>query len=295
MRNEDEMIREALKLDVSASKELNNKILKNVSKKKSNIVVFRAASIAALFLVVLLGTGIIANAATDNGIIRYLRGVIDSRYFVFDNGSDTLVYTVEVDGENVDCIEYTEDDVIFYRPVTEGETEYSLYLKVKGSDGIDHFINLSACVDEGETTKELYYAIRGGFLWQITKFQGPVEKAQIIEALKAAADESDIDAVKNALTDVAYDYENNRRIFCIDWPGWVYNSEKRIIVYEDITDLPAGDCAIIVNNVDKDLTFIYEVHIDENVYYVDMNSGNLYSDEYYQEVTEKNLPIYDLR
>ena len=39
MSKEDEMIREALKLDVSASKELNNKILKNVSKKKSNIVV----------------------------------------------------------------------------------------------------------------------------------------------------------------------------------------------------------------------------------------------------------------
>ena len=76
MSKEDEMIKEALKLDVNASDELNRKIIENVGKKKSNVYILRVAAIAASFFAVVLGTGIIANAATDNGIIEYVKGVI---------------------------------------------------------------------------------------------------------------------------------------------------------------------------------------------------------------------------
>ena len=37
MSKEDEMIKEALKIDINASDELNRKIIENVGKKKSNV------------------------------------------------------------------------------------------------------------------------------------------------------------------------------------------------------------------------------------------------------------------
>ena len=296
MSKEDEMIKEALKLDVNASDELNRKIIENVGKKKSNVYILRVAAIAASFFAVVLGTGIIANAATDNGIIEYVKGVIDNRFYVFDNGSNTETSFVEMDGQNVQQVDFKDDDVVFYNPIEDGETEYSLYLKVKG-DGMDDFILLSASVDEGASTEELYYTIKGCFWYTLTlkEFQDPDKKAQIIAGLREAAGNADIDAIKNALNDLADEYEGNRRVFFFNFPAEIYNTNERAIVYEDITDLPLGDSAIIVNTVNDEKTFIFEITVTENDNLIDYNSGNLYSDEYYQELTDKNLPIYDLR
>ena len=296
MSKEDEMIKEALKLDVNASDELNRKIIENVSKKKSNVYILRVAAIAASFFAVVLGTGIIANAATDNGIIEYVKGVIDNRFYVFGNGSNTETSFVEMDGQNVQQVDFKDDDVVFYNPIEDGETEYSLYLKVKG-DGMDDFILLSASVNEGASTEELYYTIKGCFWYTLTlkEFQDPDKKAQIIAGLREAAGNADIDAIKNALNDLADEYEGNRRVFFFNFPAEIYNTNERAIVYEDITDLPLGDSAIIVNTVNDEKTFIFEITVSENENLIDYNYGNLYSDEYYQELTDKNLPIYDLR
>ena len=296
MSKEDEMIKEALKLDVNASDELNRKIIENVGKKKSNVYILRVAAIAASFFAVVLGTGIIANAATDNGIIEYVKGVIDNRFYVFGNGCNTETSFVEMDGQNVQQVDFKDDDVVFYNPIEDGETEYSLYLKVRG-DGMDDFILLSASVDEGASTEELYYTIKGCFWYtlKLKEFQDADKKAQIIEGLREAAGNADIDAIKNALNDLADEYEGNRRVFFFNFPAEIYNTNERTIVYEDITDLPLGDSAIIVNTVNDEKTFIFEITISENENLIDYNYGNLYSDEYYQELTDKNLPIYDLR
>ena len=296
MSKEDEMIKEALKLDVNASDELNRKIIENVGKKKSNVYILRVAAIAASFFAVVLGTGIIANAATDNGIIEYVKGVIDNRFYVFGNGCNTETSFVEMDGQNVQQVDFKDDDVVFYNPIEDGETEYSLYLKVRG-DGMDDFILLSASVDEGASTEELYYTIKGCFWYtlKLKEFQDADKKAQIIEGLREAAGNADIDAIKNALNDLADEYEGNRRVFFFNFPAEIYNTNERTIVYEDITDLPLGDSAIIVNTVNDEKTFIFEITVSKNENLIDYNYGNLYSDEYYQELTDKNLPIYDLR
>ena len=296
MSKEDEMIKEALKIDINASDELNRKIIENVGKKKSNVYILRVAAIAASFFAIVLGTGIIANAATDNGIIEYVKGVIDNRFYVFGNGSNTETSFVEMDGQNVQQVDFKDDQVVFYNPIEDGETEYSLYLKVKG-DGMDDFILLSASVDEGASTEELYYTIKGCFWYTLTlkEFQDADKKAQIIAGLREAAGNADIDAIKNALNDLADEYEGNRRVFFFNFPAEIYNTNERAIVYEDITDLPLGDSAIIVNTINDEKTFIFEITVSENENLIDYNYGNLYSDEYYQELTDKNLPIYDLR
>ena len=294
MSKEDEMIREALKTNVTASDEINAKILKNVNKKKSNITVFRVAAIAASFFAVVLGSGLIANAATDNGIVKYVKGVIDNRFYVFGNGSNTETAFVEIDGQNVTQVNFKDDEVIFNNPIEDGETEYSLYLKVKG-DETDGFILLSASVDEGAPTEELYYTIKGNFWFMLKDYQDANIKEQIVDGLREGADNADMEAVQNALNDLADEYEGNRRIFYLNFPAEIYNTKERTIVYEDITDLPVGDCAIIANTVNDEATFIFEITVSENDTLIDYNQGNLYSDEYYQEVTEKNLPIYDLR
>ena len=213
MSKTDEMIREALKLDITASEELNKNIIKNVSSKKSNAAFIRVAAIAASFFAVVLGTGIIANAATDNGIIKYVKGVIDNRFYVFGNGSNTETTFVDIDGQNVQQVDVKDDQVVFYNPIEDGETEYSLYLKVKG-DGTDDFILLSASVDEGASTEELYYTIKGCFWYtlKLKEFQDADKKAQIIAGLRDAAGNADIDAIKNALNDLADEYEGNRRV-----------------------------------------------------------------------------------
>lgn len=294
MSKEDEMIKEALKLDVNASDELNRKIIENVGKKKSNVYILRLAAIAASFFAIVLGTGIIANAATDNVIIKYVKGVIDNRFYVFGNGSNTETTFVEKDGENVREVVFKDDEVVFYNPVEDGETEYSLYLKVKG-DGTDDFILLSASVDEGSSTEELYYTIKGDFWFMLKDYKDANRKVQIAHGLREAAKNADIDAIKNALNDLADEYEGNRRVFYFNFPAEIYNANERTIVYEDITDLPLGDSVIIVNTVNDEKTFIFEITVSENENLIDYNYGNLYSDEYYQELTDKNLPIYDLR
>lgn len=61
---------------------------------------------------------------------------------------------------------------------------------------------------EGQTTENLYYAIRGDFLSMITTFPKPDEKEQILVGLKEESENSDSMAVRDALLDLSSNYKN---------------------------------------------------------------------------------------
>ena len=219
MSREDELIRESLKLDINAFDETNDRILRTVGQKKGNSGFVRATVTVAACFAMLFGTGIIVNAATGGRVIEYLRGAIDSQIFIYGNGSNTIQESVQKDGELWQQVEYVEDNVVMSHPISSDETEYSLYLKVNGLDGNNSFISLQTSVMEGQTSEELYYAIRGDFLSMLTKFQDSGQKEQILTGLKEAAENADSLAVRDALLDLASDYENNHRI----WKMFKYN------------------------------------------------------------------------
>lgn len=297
MNREDELIREALKLDIVASDEINSRVLRTVDRKKRNGGFLRATVTVAACCIMLFGTGIIVDAATGGRVVEYLRGKLDNQTYVFGNGSDTILENVQKDGEEWEQVEYVEENVVMSHPVSADETEYSLYLKVTDMNGKGRFISLQASVKEGGTTEELYYAIRGEFLWLITRFQNPDEKEQILTGLKEAAENTDSMAVRDALLDLSSDYENNNRIFYVNLPGKWWGEDGDIVIFEDISNLPSGKAAIVVDTVDnKEKSWIFELQIDNDTLFVTQYyRGEMYSEEYYQELLEKKIPIYDLR
>lgn len=297
MSRDDEMIREALKLNISAPDEINRMVLNSVNQKKEVSSFMRIVTTAASLAIMFLGTGVVANAATGGRVVEFLRGIIDNQTYVYENGSDTALESVQKDGEEWEQVEYIQDNVIMSHPISADQTEYSLYLKVIGTDGIDNFISLQTSVMEGQTTEDLYYAIRGDFLHVITNFQNPDEKAQILVGLRAAAENTDTMAIRDALLDLAFDYENNNRIFYFNLPGELWGENGNIVIYEDVSNLPIGNVAIVVNTFDnKENSWIFELQIDGDTLFVEQYSrGEIYSEEYYQELVEKNVPIYDLR
>ena len=296
MSREDEIFREALELDISASDEINNRILRTVERKKNNGGFLRTAVIVAACCIALFETGMIVNAAANGRIVEYLRGKLDNITYVFGNGSNTELDIVQNNGEEWEQVIYLEDNVVMSHPVSEDETVYSLYLKVTDKNGKETFISLTAAVKEGETTEDLYYAIRGDFYGMLSKFRNPDEKEQILTALKEAAENTDSTAVRDALLDLSSDYENNRRTFYNDLPGDLWEKEGRIVFFEDVSDLPSGKTAIIVNPVnDKDMSWIFVLRIDDNELSVNRHSGEMYSEEYHQELLENKTPVYDLR
>lgn len=297
MNREDNLIREALKLNMNVPEEVNNKVLRATERKRNHRGSLRIAVAAAGCGIMLLSAGIIVDASTGGRVVEYLRGKIDNRTYVYGNGSTTIKESVQNNGEEWEQVEYIEDNVVMSHPVSEDKTEYSLYLKVTDIEGKDEFISLQACVMEGQTTEELYYAIRGDFLSVLTKFQNPDEKKQIPAGLKEAADNTDSAAIKDALLDLSSDYENNHRIFYFNAPGKWWGEEDDIIIFEDISSLPTGKTAIIVNTVDdKDKSWIFELEIENDTLFLNQyERGKMYSEEYYQELLAEKIPVYDLR
>ena len=294
MRNEDDIIREALELDVNVPDGLNNRILHAVDRKKRNNGFLRAAATVATCILVLFGTVTAVDAATGGKIADYFKGKIES--FIYGNGSHTAREGVQKNGEQWERVIFIEDGIVFSHPVSEDAIEYNLYLKVAGSDGYDHFISLSAAVEKDAPAKELYYIIRGNFLESIGGYQGENEKQQILAALKEAAASAETEAVKEALTDVAQDYANNRKIFFKDWPGAFWGEENNIILFEDITDLPTGDIAVIVNPVDEtQKSWMAVIRNDDSRVISSISSGSIYSEESLQEIKGNGIPVYDLR
>lgn len=297
MNREDELIREALKLDIAAPDELNSRILRAAGRKRRGSGFWRTAAAAAVCLITILGTGIIVDASTGGRIIEYLRGKSDNRTYVYGNGSDTETDDITGDGEEWEQVEYITDNVVMAHPVSEDTTEYCLYLKLKDVNGTDEFISLSASVKKGQTTEDLYYAIRGEFLRTITQFRDADAKQQILSGLSAAAANADMEAVRDALLDLSSDYEENRRIFYTNLPGKWWGTDGNIVIFEDITDLPAGEAAIIADTVDGgDKSWIFVLQTDEAATYIDTyGRGDVYSEKYYRELIGSGIPVYDLR
>ena len=295
--NNEEMIREALKLNIDAPEEINEKVLRNAKHKNQGVVFFKVATLAASFCIMtIVGTGLIVKASTGKRLIEYLRGLIDNRSYVYENGTDTIMTVYDNNGEKWEHVEYLDDEVTMSHPLSENETEYNLYLKVTGENGMENFMNVTAKVNEGQSSEDLYWAIRGDFYRFFSPYTAADEKSQILAGLKEAADNADKDFIRDALIDVSADLENNRRILYEDWPADIWGGEGRYIFFEDLSDLPVGKCIIIINTVyDDEDSFIFEINIDGNQLYVNDVSFNKYSEEYYQEQLEKNLPIYDLR
>ena len=295
--NNEEMIREALKLNIDAPEEINEKVLRNAKHKNQGVVFFKVATLAASFCIMtIVGTGLIVQASTGKRLIEYLRGLIDNRSYVYENGTDTIMTVYDNNGEKWEHVEYLDDEVTMSHPLSENETEYNLYLKVTGKNGMENFMNVTAKVNEGQSSEDLYWAIRGDFQRFLSSYTAADEKSQILAGLKEAADNTDKDFIRDALIDVSVDLENNRRILYEDWPADIWGGEGRYIFFEDLSDLPVGKCIIIINTVyDDEDSFIFEINIDGNQLYVNDVSFNKYSEEYYQEQLEKNLPIYDLR
>ena len=295
--NNEEMIREALKLNIDAPEEINEKVLRNAKHKNQGVVFFKVATLAASFCIItIVGTGLIVKASTGKRLIEYLRGLIDNRSYVYENGTDTIMTVYDNNGEKWEHVEYLDDEVTMSHPLSENETEYNLYLKVTGEDGMENFMNVTAKVNEGQSSEDLYWAIRGDFQRFLSSYTAADEKSQILAGLKEAADNADKDFIRDALIDVSADLENNRRILYEDWPADIWGGEGRYIFFEDLSDLPVGKCIIIINTVyDDEDSFIFEINIDGNQLYVNDISFNKYSEEYYREQLEKNLPIYDLR
>ena len=269
MSRNDEIIREALKLNVGASDEVNRMVLHSIKEKKETSSFMRVLGSVASVAIMLLGTGVVANAATGGRVAEILRGIIDNQSYVYENGSDIVLENVQKDGEEWEQVEYIQDNVIMSHPLSEDQTEYSLYLKVTGADGIDSFISLQTSVMEGQTTEDLYYAIRGDFLRIITQYRDKNEKAQIIAGLREAVENTDTIAIREALLDLIFDYENDKRIFYVNLPGELWGEDNNIIIYEDISDLPVGNSTIEVSTVDDKESWIFELQIEADVLFVE--------------------------
>ena len=103
-------------------------------------------------------------------------------------------------------------------------------------------------------------------------------------------------AVRDALLDLASDYENNHRIFYVNLPGKWWGENGNIVIFEDISHLPSGKIAIVADVVDNsEKSWIFELQIDNDMFVKQYERGTIYSDDYYQELIEKEIPIFDLR
>ncbi len=298
MNGEDEIIREALKLEINASDEINRRILQSAEAepRKAGYGFLRIAVTVMVFLLIFMGTATVVNAATGGKLFKALREKIARWTYVFENGSKAAVEIVEKDNKTWEKITYIEDDAAFWIPISEDETTYILALRFIDHYGRRCYMPLSVSLSEGEPEENMYYAIRGWFYSSIAQFQEPEEKEQILRGLRNAAENTDVAAVRDGLLDLAADYENNRRIFFYTCPGEYFGEEGSIVCIADLTDFPTGNAVLIVDPVDeKQKSQIFTVWIDEKNRTTDWNSWVTFSEEAYRNVLESGMPVYDLR
>ena len=67
--------------------------------------------------------------------------------------------------------------------------------------------------------------------------------------------------------------------------------------YEDLLPAWKNKAAIVVDTVDnREKSWIFELQIDNDTLFVTQyDRGEMYSEEYYQELLVKKIPVYDLR
>lgn len=297
MNREDEMIREALKVDVSPSEMLNNEILRTVGRKKSGHGILRALATAAACLIVFVGTVTLVDAASGGSLLEYVKEKLAGTSYIYGNGSTTTQEIVEdEDGKLMKKVTYVEDGVMMGHYVDSHTTEYSLYLKIVHTDRgrtINSFYSMTTIAKDDTSDEELYYSVRGSHRTVLLNFNKPDEKAQVLEALRAAAEKTDVAAVRNGYLDLADDLEENRKILYYSLPGEFWGEDGYIVFFEDLTEFPKGEYAVIADSVVGHQCWIIEVQVTDNN--VDVRSAITYTEENCEEAAGSGKTICDRR
>ena len=87
---------------------------------------------------------------------------------------------------------------------------------------------MTTIAKDDTSDEELYYSVRGNHRTVLLSFNKPDEKAQVLEALRAAAEKTDIAAVRNGYLDLADDLEENRKILYSSLPGEFWGEDGYI-------------------------------------------------------------------
>lgn len=300
MNREDELIREALQLDVCPSEKLNRTILQSAEeKRRPNRSALRTLATVAAIIIVLLGTATAVNAATGGKITEFIKEKLFKLTYVYENGSNVKKELVEgPDGEWVEKVTFVEDNVTMYIEVSSEVTSYDLLLKIiseKSGNQHDNFIHLRTFLHEGDPEEALYYEIRGGFrrLLLDSEFRHEKEKTQVLAALRDAAQHADRDSVKNGLLDLAADLEGNRRMF-YDRVLWgADESDGWDIFFEDLSEIPAGEAAIVVTSLNGTQSRVYLGAITETT--MEWKRSWFYTEDCVRSLRNDGISVYDLR
>lgn len=291
MKQEEDLIRDSLRLEMQVSDVINRRVFGRIERLGNQWNMMKTAASFVICVVAVLTTGLIADASTGGRVVSYLRGKADNQSYV-ETGNNVIKEKVLEEDAEIEKIIYVDDKVEFYHEMKDEITQYYLNMKIDAEENEekDDFIQLSAYVKKGQTSEELYYAIRDSFLWSLTQRQVSAnKKAQIIEKLRDAANNAETEAVRDALLGVADDYEYNHKILSFIFPGeW--------IIFEDLSDLPVGKCVVIADTVgNKAGSYIVPLWIQQDSTYLKWENMVPYSEDKLQEFVDDKTVIYDRR
>ena len=293
MSREDELIREALQLDVCPSEELNKKVLQSAEQRTPKRSVLRTLATVAACIIVLIGTATAVNAALGGRISDFFKEKFSKLTYVFDNGSKVEKEWVEgPNGQWSEKITFVDDNVTLYIEPDAGVTSYDLILKIVDRRH-NNFVHLSTFLKEGDPDEALYYEIRGEFRRQLLKFRKDEEKAQVLTGLREAAQHADRDSVKNGLLDLASDLEENRRIFYRRIYRLETESNEWDIFFADVSELPMGEAAIILESANGTASWIFLGTITEDT--MEWKHSWFYSEDICRTLRNFGTTVYDMR
>lgn len=293
MNREDELIREALQLDVCPSEELNKKVLQSAEQRTPKRSVLRTLATVAACIIVLIGTATAVNAALGGRISDFFKEKFSKLTYVFDNGSKVEKEWVEgPNGQWSEKITFVDDNVTLYIEPDAGVTSYDLILKIVDRHH-NNFVHLSTFLKEGDPDEALYYEIRGEFRRQLLKFRKDEEKAQVLTGLREAAQHADRDSVKNGLLDLASDLEENRRIFYRRIYRLETESNEWDIFFADVSELPMGEAAIILESANGTASWIFLGTITEDT--MEWKHSWFYSEDICRTLRNFGTTVYDMR
>lgn len=293
MSRDDELIREALQLDVCPSEELNKKVLQSAEQRTPKRSVLRTLATVAACIIVLIGTATAVNAALGGRISDFFKEKFSKLTYVFDNGSKVEKEWVEgPNGQWSEKITFVDDNVTLYIEPDAGVTSYDLILKIVDRHH-NNFVHLSTFLKEGDPDEALYYEIRGEFRRQLLKFRKDEEKAQVLTGLREAAQHADRDSVKNGLLDLASDLEENRRIFYRRIYRLETESNEWDIFFADVSELPMGEAAIILESANGTASWIFLGTITEDT--MEWKHSWFYSEDICRTLRNFGTTVYDMR
>lgn len=298
---DDEFIRDALQYDVGSRQELNSRILNNLEQKRRGTSYRKSVLVFVLVLCALVGSGFGVNAATGGRLIELVRGKIDNETYVISGTQTSVEERVNPDGTVMEIVNFEEDRACLENPILEGQTLFSMAFRIE-TDGIIHFFNVNASVsaEKGETTEDLYYAIISSFhrYFSDNWYYREDVKAEVVKGIKEAIAKTKLEAVRDALTDFLYNYENNRKIYIDEWHlDRKLNIVAKSWICEDLTGLDAGHIAIVTNaTYGREETYILEIFAnDAENPQIGSSQLMFFEQDKLDELKNQGVRIYDRR